>query len=152
MAEIARHPETRDVWPRALMLFGASLLAFLTVSALLLNFIFDTASSWPAPGAASQDSGASPALQRSPEADLAAFREKTGRELATLGWVDRAGGIAHIPIEDAMRLVAEGGLPDRSKDAAGFKDECALLDKAAPRSPQAGACREGAANGQEARP
>ena len=33
------------------------------------------------------------------------------------GWVNKEAGIVHIPIEDAMRLTVERGLPSRSPDA-----------------------------------
>jgi hypothetical protein len=35
-------------------------------------------------------------------------RAKQLEELGSTGWVDRGAGVAHIPIEDAMRLVVEG--------------------------------------------
>jgi hypothetical protein len=41
------------------------------------------------------------------ERDRAARLEK----LRSYGWVDRAGGVAHIPIERAMDLVAKGVRP-----------------------------------------
>lgn len=38
------------------------------------------------------------------ERDRAVRRERLG----SFGWVDRAAGVAHIPIEQAMELVAQG--------------------------------------------
>lgn len=41
----------------------------------------------------------------------------TERErLHSYGWVDEAGGVAHIPIEEAKRLIVERGLPAREFD------------------------------------
>lgn len=48
--------------------------------------------------------------QTSPEA-LAALRNQETAQLTTYGWVDQAAGVAHIPIERALALVAESGLP-----------------------------------------
>lgn len=45
-----------------------------------------------------------PDLQIAPEADMQDLRRQTTERLTSYGWVDRARGIAHIPIEDAMRL------------------------------------------------
>jgi hypothetical protein len=48
-----------------------------------------------------------PRLQEAPEADLAELRRAAETRLGSFGWVDRARGIAHIPIEEAMRLRIE---------------------------------------------
>jgi hypothetical protein len=38
-------------------------------------------------------------------------REVRLERLRSYGWVDRAGGVAHVPIEQAMELVAKGVRP-----------------------------------------
>lgn len=144
MDEHTHHPETRDVWPKALVAFGGGLLVFLAVSALALKFVFDTTPVWPPTGPAAEGSSASPALQRAPESDLAAFRSKEAEELTALGWIDRPAGIARIPIEDAMKLIAQGGLPNWSKDTGAADGECALLGQNVPRVPQLANCRDNA--------
>ena len=53
-----------------------------------------------------------PRLQTDPQADLAAFRAAKHHRLTTYGWVDHARGIVHIPIDEAMKKIAERGLPD----------------------------------------
>ncbi|QDC02717.1 hypothetical protein [Mesorhizobium sp. 8] len=147
MAESVRPPETRDVWPRALIAFGVGLLVFLAVSAVALKFVFDTTPVWPPPGPAAESDRESPALQRTPESDLAAFRSKEDKELTTLGWVNRTADIARIPVEEAMKLVAQDGLPNWSKSTAALDGECTLLDQNVPRAPQVGNCRGGAKAG-----
>lgn len=52
-----------------------------------------------------------PRLQTAPQADLAAYLAKERKLLDSYGWVDRARGIVHIPIEEAMRRAARTGLP-----------------------------------------
>lgn len=52
-----------------------------------------------------------PRLQTDPEADLAAYLSKERHLLNSYGWVDRAHGIAHIPIEVAMQRLARTGIP-----------------------------------------
>jgi hypothetical protein len=54
-------------------------------------------------------------LQPDPAQDVAAFRAEKRRLLSTYGWVDHAHGIAHIPIERAMDLVARGASPRESR-------------------------------------
>ncbi|TPL98035.1 MULTISPECIES: hypothetical protein [unclassified Mesorhizobium] len=141
MAKVVRHPETRDVWPRALVLIGLGLLVFLALAALGLRLIFDTAPFWPLAGTQMNGSAAGPALQDFPGADLAAFRQQEDRELGMLAWVDRNGGIARIPIDDAMKLIAAQGLPDWAGTPAAAGEDCALLEGEVPRAPQAGICR-----------
>ena len=46
------------------------------------------------------------ALQATPAADIAAYRREKEALLHGYGWVDRAQGIVHIPIEQAMALLA----------------------------------------------
>lgn len=50
-------------------------------------------------------------LQITPEADLQALRAREDARLSTYGWVDRSGQVARIPIDRAMALTAERGLP-----------------------------------------
>jgi hypothetical protein len=150
MAE-ARMPETRDVWPRWLLGFAVALVLFIGAVLALLGVVYDAQPDWPAPGIASRSNEASPALQRYPGTDLAAFRKRMLAELGERGWVDRSAGMARIPIEDAMRIVAEQGLPDwgqpaAATDAAG---ECAMLLAAVPRSRQAPRCRQPGGTQQE---
>ncbi len=54
-----------------------------------------------------------PRLQISPTQDLAAFRAQEDRELTTYGWINRTSGVVRIPIERAMDLLAQRGLPVR---------------------------------------
>ncbi|WP_439393431.1 hypothetical protein ACRQ5Q_29400 [Bradyrhizobium sp. PMVTL-01] len=50
-----------------------------------------------------------PALQTSPQADLARFEAEQQARLSGYAWVDRDHGQARIPIEEAMQLVAGRG-------------------------------------------
>jgi len=47
-------------------------------------------------------------------------RDRAARlaRLGGLGWIDRPRGLAHIPIDDAMALVAAGARPQRSEPAS----------------------------------
>ena len=55
---------------------------------------------------------APPRLQSSPRADMDAFRAQQMHDLNTVYWIDRQGGAVHLPIEEAMRKVAEEGIAD----------------------------------------
>jgi hypothetical protein len=54
-----------------------------------------------------------PVLQPDPTADMNKFRAAEEEQLNTYGWVDKNAGIVHIPIERAIDLVAQQGLPTR---------------------------------------
>jgi hypothetical protein len=54
---------------------------------------------------------AGPLLEENPVSDFAAFRAQEDRALSTYGWVDKGRGVARIPVQEAMRLLAERGLP-----------------------------------------
>jgi hypothetical protein len=52
-----------------------------------------------------------PRLEPDPLAPRAAARAREDAMLASYGWVDRSAGIARIPIDRAMELLVEKGLP-----------------------------------------
>lgn len=47
-----------------------------------------------------------PMLQTAPQPDLAAYKAEKLHGLHDLGWVDAASGVAHVPIETAMTMLA----------------------------------------------
>lgn len=52
-----------------------------------------------------------PLLQRSPEEELREMRLEVHKRLHGYGWADEAAGTVYIPIEKAIDLVVEDGLP-----------------------------------------
>jgi len=54
-----------------------------------------------------------PRLQTTPQQDMRALRDSQRARLQGHEWINRDAGIARIPIEDAMRIVVERGLPTR---------------------------------------
>ncbi len=52
-----------------------------------------------------------PRLQSAPVQDMEALREREASILASYGWVDRKAEIGRIPIDRAMDLLVESGLP-----------------------------------------
>ena len=53
-----------------------------------------------------------PRLLVRPGASLAELRAAEDSDLESYGWVDRASGVARIPIDRAMQLLLERGLPE----------------------------------------
>lgn len=67
----------------------------------------------------------SPASDLTPEQELEQMRAEEEELLTGYGWVDREAGLARIPVERALELAAEGGLPGwdgGSADAEGGDD------------------------------
>ncbi|MEO5742646.1 MAG: hypothetical protein ABIS29_18825 [Vicinamibacterales bacterium] len=54
-----------------------------------------------------------PRFQQNPQQELQELRAKQRALLEGYGWVNKDAGIARIPIEDAMKMVVERGLPVR---------------------------------------
>ena len=52
-----------------------------------------------------------PRLENNERTELNGFRYSEEEELNSYGWVDKNAGVAHIPIEQAMQLIAQRGLP-----------------------------------------
>jgi hypothetical protein len=59
-----------------------------------------------------------PRLQTQPFKDVWQLKRDQNEKLSSYGWVDQSTGVVHIPIEDAMRVVAErGGVPAAADQA-----------------------------------
>ena len=56
-----------------------------------------------------------PRLQVNPREDLRELRAAEDQILTTYGWVDKNAGTVRIPIEQAMKLTLERGLPARTQ-------------------------------------
>jgi hypothetical protein len=50
-----------------------------------------------------------PALQTQPFGDVYALREDEAKKLGSYGWVDKEGGVARIPIDQAMEVMMQRG-------------------------------------------
>ena len=68
--------------------------------------------------AGSIDKFPAPRLQVAPEADLAALRAREDTVLQHYGWIDKQAGVVRLPIERAMDLIAQRGLPYRGQTGA----------------------------------
>jgi hypothetical protein len=52
-----------------------------------------------------------PGHQTDPQADLRQKNQEDAEANEKLEWIDQAAGLAQIPVKDAMKIVAEKGLP-----------------------------------------
>ncbi len=56
-----------------------------------------------------------PQLQPDPVTDMNKFRAAQEERLNSYGWVDQQAGIVHIPVERAIDIVSQVGLPTRAQ-------------------------------------
>ena len=117
--------ETTDVSVPGLFAFGVGLTVSVAVILVglvaffyafnLLNTHLDRRIARQEPGAASRVRVApaydGPLLQVKPEEDLRWMRSHNAANLGGYGWVDRPAGVVRLPIDRAMDLLAERGLP-----------------------------------------
>jgi len=105
----ARH-EPKDVGSRLIWAGVAVVPATVLVLALLVFWLFPKAISdrtlhlplAPYPN---------PQLQPDARADWAKFYASEMQVLNSTGWADKAHGVVHIPIADAMRKIVQEGIP-----------------------------------------
>ncbi len=62
----------------------------------------------------------SPRLQTQPFKDIYLLRQGENERLGSYGWVDKEAGVTHIPVDRAMEVMIERGIPARAESPAGF--------------------------------
>ncbi len=117
---VVEHPERhehRDADTRTVALFGLALLSTVVFVLLLVFGFLRYLASKPAgstgPLANFTVAPPEPHLQVSPSRDLQKLRASEDAALSSYGWVDQKAGIVRLPIDRAMDLVVQRGLPTR---------------------------------------
>ncbi len=108
--------ESGDVAPRAVGLWAYGLFAIAVAMAAGVYFLWGGLQALvreprPSPVEVAPMIPPEPHLQPSPSADLARLLSRDRRRLNSTAWVDRSGGVAHIPVDRAMRMLADRGWP-----------------------------------------
>ena len=68
-----------------------------------------------------------PRLQQFPRNERYDFQLGEQELLETYGWMNKGAGVVHIPIEEAMRLTVQRGLPSRTPEAGQAVDTPGLM-------------------------
>ena len=111
--------ETRDANPSSLLKFGAGLIVLLLVVAFGMKLMFgyfgqtQTLGPEASPFENARTLPPSPKLQTAPQKEIHDYWEAQHDTLNSYGWVDRQNAVVRIPIDRAMRLILERGLPAR---------------------------------------
>ena len=116
------HDENSDVNVGAILAFGGGLIVvamaiYLTVWLLFRYFDVREAArvapAYPLAVGEANRQPPEPRLQTNPRADLQELRTHEDALLNSYGWIDKPGGVVRIPIEEAMKITAQRGLPAR---------------------------------------
>jgi hypothetical protein len=113
-----RGHEQSDISIRGIVMFGGILAVVTGVVLLLMGWMFHYFAALemkldvpPSPLAETRRPPPEPRLQISPAENLKEMRAAEDAALNSYGWVNRQTGIVRIPIDHAIRLLAERGLP-----------------------------------------
>lgn len=116
--------ETTDVSPYYVGLFALALTLMIALVLPLLTWLF-----WRFEAAAKRSDAPQsplqvdqtpppPNLQADPAAELVQFRREEAERLSSYGWIDPQQKIVHVPIERAIDILSERGLPVPAKPPA----------------------------------
>jgi len=113
--------EKRDINIRKVAIYGSGMLVVICLAGVLTTvMVFKKLAGSdanegvsPSPMLEAQPLPPEPRLQANPMLDLKKYRAAEEAELKSYGWVDRPNGVVRIPVERAMELVLERGLPAR---------------------------------------
>jgi hypothetical protein len=113
--------EKSDASPRGLVHFLLIMAAILVATALSLIWLFkhferaeNPGSYVAAPFAGTQPLPPPPRIQAVPGVDMQSYFQSQQNLLNTYGWVDKQNGIVRLPIDRAMQMLLQRGLPVRS--------------------------------------
>jgi hypothetical protein len=109
--------EKRDISVGAVALFATNLIVALIIVHYLALGAFHRldrqSSKYPSPSplATTREKFTGPRLLVNQKLDMEAFRASEDILLNNYGWIDRQQGIVHIPIDHAIDLLAQQGVP-----------------------------------------
>jgi hypothetical protein len=118
------HHEISDMDIRAVLGFGVGLLVVGILIHVFVGLLFlylarhataQTGLQYPHGRAQENRLPPEPRLQTNPRQDLRDLREGEDKVLNSYGWVDKDTGTVRIPIDQAMKLAVQRGLPAREE-------------------------------------
>jgi hypothetical protein len=111
--------EGSQIGLRGLAIFTVALIATILLVQFLLAMVFKGLEHHeeridalhPGRKAIEVDQFPNPRLQKNPADDLVRMKAEEHERITSYGWVDRDKGIARIPVDRAMDILARSGLP-----------------------------------------
>jgi hypothetical protein len=120
---LTAHHEASDVDLGGILRFGLGLIVVAAVIHVMVWLLFGYFAAreaqavppeYPLAIAQANRLPPEPRLQTNPRQDLSDLHAKEDELLGSYGWVDRNAGVVRIPIDEAMKLMLQRGLPTRS--------------------------------------
>ncbi|MCK6625094.1 MAG: hypothetical protein L6R45_07945 [Anaerolineae bacterium] len=116
--------EVRDVNLRNLVWLAGGLIVVVIIVFVIIGLLYSflnynqAARSAPPPPLLEEAQGLPPGplLQRNPGQDMQGMANEQDGILNNYGWVDQEAGVVRIPIERAIELTLERGLPAQPQD------------------------------------
>ena len=122
--------EVSDINPKRVAMVGLALATVIAVSLLVTYGLFyyfyrgeTRKRPVPSPLSYSREPTPEPRLSVEPGEDLKTLRSEEDALLKSYGWIDRDKGVVHIPIDRAIEILAERGLPVRAAKSAPAADQ-----------------------------
>ena len=111
--------ESNRIGLRGLVIFAVGLMVTIVLVQAMLGLVMErvahrekqTDALDPGRLAIEVDQFPNPRLQQNPMSDLVRMKEEEQQRINSYGWVDRKAGIARIPVDRAMAILAKTGLP-----------------------------------------
>jgi hypothetical protein len=138
--------ESRDVNTRAFFYFLLVMGIFLVITAFAVAglFFYYARTNVPLPTVARpfdsyRQLPPPPRIQTTPGDDIANYLQSEQHLLNSSGWIDQKNGVARIPIDRAMRLLLQRGLPVQNSSTSpppANKSAASVESKAKETSPQ----------------
>jgi hypothetical protein len=118
--------EQRDANIRGLLQFALWMAVVLVVTLFAMRWAFGYFAkieplgppASPLVGATQRELPSNPRLQAHPHGDLENYCAAQEQEVNTYGWVDQQSGTVRIPIDRAMDMILQKGLPARAANEA----------------------------------
>lgn len=114
--------EPTDLSPEKIALFALALTAMIVAALVVTYVLFQhfltvemRTQTAPSPLAYTREPTPEPHLSANPGQDLKTMRAEEDKILKSYGWVDKEKGIVRIPIDRAIEILAQRGLPTRKE-------------------------------------
>lgn len=122
--------ELSDLSPKNIALFGVTLAVLIALVLAVCIGLFKYATALhtkgqtpPSPLAQTREPSTEPRLQVHAARDLREMRDAEDQALQSYGWIDKEAGIVRIPVDRAMELLAQKGLPSRKEGIKAAKQK-----------------------------
>ncbi len=145
--------EREDLAPKPILLFLAGLIVACLLVALILRGMYSYLDRYDNQHQAAQNPLArqttadtrivtpgditkfpQPRLESDERLEINDFRMQEEKTLNSYGWVDQQAGVMHIPIDRAMQLLAQRGLPTRAQAGTAPSSDVSMGKEAARRA------------------